>query len=415
MMGSVSSRYALRSLRRNLRRTVLSVLGVAFGVGIGLVAFAWIRGEHTMSVNAAAAGGIGHLRVVPGGWNERRSIDMRLPAGWERVLAALRANTEVAVATPRARTGGLLGMGTRSAHVQLTGVDAATEQQALRYVRNVGEGRYLKPGVTGEIVLGRAVARRLRAELDDELVVTAVDNGGEMQSALLVVVGIVATGSRPIDETIAHVAIQDVQALSGRAGAAEITLLIKDVHAIDRMQVELGASLPRGSEMLTWLELSPELRQNLEGDGAFFDIAVGIILFVVLLGVASAQLTGVLERRKEFAVLAAVGMRARELVRVVVTEGFLLGTSSALAAMAWTGPILHDWNSDGVDLSKLMESEEGWAFGGVLIDPVFHPDFGLWVIPSAFGLSLAATIVASLYPAWFASRTDPASALRVDR
>jgi ABC-type antimicrobial peptide transport system permease subunit len=52
------------------------------------------------------------------------------------------------------------------------------------------------------------------------------------------------------------------------------------------------------------------------------------------------------------------------------------------------------------------------AFAGVLIDPVFHPQYGAWLYPTALSLSLVATILASLYPAWFASRTDPATALR---
>jgi ABC-type lipoprotein release transport system permease subunit len=340
---------------------------------------------------------------------------MRLASGWEELLADLRANEDIEVATPRARVGGLLGMGTRSAHVQLTGVDASAEQQALRYVRELPEGRYLEPGETGAIVIGRTIADRLRVELEDELVVTAVDDEGEMQSLLLLVVGIAETGSRPIDATIAHIALADVEQLSGREGAAEITILIDDVHAIDEQKLALSAQMADGDEVLSWIDLSPELRQNLEGDGAFFNMAIGIILFVVLLGVASAQLTGVLERRKEFAVLAAVGMRGLQLVRVVVTEGLALGIGAALLALGWAGPLLWDWNTEGVDLSKLMDTEEGWAFGGVLLDPIFHPDFGLWMIPTAFGLALTATIVASLYPAWFASRTDPASALRVDR
>ncbi|MDH5493673.1 MAG: ABC transporter permease [Myxococcales bacterium] len=416
MRSSVSVRYALRSLWRHLRRTLLSIVGIAFGVGLGLIAFAWIRGEHTMSVNAAAAGGVGHLRLVPEGWNERRTIEMRLPAGWEQVLARLRDHEGIAVATPRARIGGLLAMGTRSTHIRLTGVDAATEPQALRYVREIPEGRYLEPGATGEVVIGRTIADRLRVELEDELVVTTVDAAGEMRSALLLVVGIAETGSRNIDAEIAHVALEDVQALSGRQGAAEITLLVSDVHAIGRLHAELGPEAPPGSELLSWLELSPELRQNLEGDGAFFDIAISIVLFVVLMGVASAQLTSVLERRKEFAMLAALGMRGWQLVRVVLTEGLLLGTISALAALAWSCPILYDWSKEGIDLSQLMDLGEGsWEFGGLLIDPIFFPEFGSWVIPSAFGLALTATSIASLYPAWFASRTDPASALRVDR
>ncbi len=415
MRSSVSTRYALRSLRRNLRRSLLSVVGVAIGVGIGLIAIAWIRGEETMTINAAAGGGIGHLRIAPVGWAERREDALRL-TDWEPLLARVRALDGVAVATPRARVGGLLGLGTRSTHVSLTGVDASTEQAALRYVREVSEGRYLEPGERGAIVLGRTHVRRLAAELDDELVVTTVDADGEMQSQLLVVVGIVTTGSREVDATIAHVALADAELLSGRPGAAEITILAEDVYDRDALQARIAPWVRPPNELLTWLEVSPELAMGLESDGAFLDMAVAIVLLVVLLGVASAQLTGVLQRRKEFAVLAAVGMRSVSLVRVVLTEGVTLGVVSALAALAWTAPIVWRMDDAGVDLGSLMASDdEGWALGGVLFDPIFHPDFGPWMLPMALLLAMIATVTASIYPAWFASRTDPANALRVDR
>ena len=55
------------------------------------------------------------------------------------------------------------------------------------------------------------------------------------------------------------------------------------------------------------------------------------------------------------------------------------------------------------------------AFGGVLLPMVVYPAFGPSVFVAGLGLSLIATVVASFYPAWFASKTDPAAALRVDR
>ncbi|MCZ7685982.1 MAG: ABC transporter permease [Sandaracinaceae bacterium] len=413
-MISVSARYAWRSLRRNLRRTLLSLFGIAFGVGIGLMAISWVRGLEAMFVDAAAGGGIGHLRVAPEGWRERRSDELRLPE-WREVLERARGTEGVEVATPRAAVGGLLGLGTRSAHVRLTGVDAVSEPRALRYVREVDEGRYLRRGERNAIVIGRAIADRLGAELEDELVVTVVDDEGRCRARSLVVVGIVRTGTRAIDASIAHVALEDIEQLSGREGAADVTIRLSDVGDLEAARASLARDLP-GGEVLTWMDVAPELRANLESRGAFMTLTIVIVLFVVLLGVASAQLTGVLERRKELAVLAALGTRGAQLVRVVLTEGVILGALGGLGALAWAAPLLHRWSEDGLDMTKMIESrDEGTAFAGVLFDPVFHPDFGAWAVPAAFALSLIATVAASIYPAWFASRTDPASALRADR
>ena len=152
MTRSVTLRYALRSLCRNAKRSALSILGVAFGVGVGLLAMSWVGGQQAMMADAAATGGIGHLRVAPVGWNDSRSLDLRLHDG-AATLGALRAADGVRVATPRAQMRGLAGLGTRSAPLTITGVDPTTEPEALRYVSAIDEGRYLEAGETGWAVL----------------------------------------------------------------------------------------------------------------------------------------------------------------------------------------------------------------------------------------------------------------------
>jgi ABC-type lipoprotein release transport system permease subunit len=410
-----SFRYAWRSLLRNGRRTFLSVLGLGFGVGIGLVALSWVGGIDRMSLDAVARAGVGHLRVEPAGWIERRDEALRL-AGGDELLTAIRASDGVALAAPRAHVSALLGLGNRSAHVALTGVDPDVEPRATRFVGEVAEGRYLTAGDRGAVVLGGAIVDRLRAELGDELVVSVVDEDGEIESALLTIVGIVRSGSRAIDRGIAHVTLAEVASLSGRAGLGEIAILLEDPSTLDARRSELSALASGGDDVLSWLDVADGLRMKIESGDVMTRIVIGLILLIVLLGVASAQLTAVLERRKELAMLAALGMPVRSIVRVVMTEGALLGLGGALLALTWTAPILHSWATDGIDLFAMIpQSGDGLAFSGVLIDRYYYPSYGLWVVPTALSLSLIATVLASLHPAWFAARTDPAVSLRVDR
>jgi ABC-type lipoprotein release transport system permease subunit len=415
MIGT-STRYALRSLFRNGRRTLLSIVGLAFGVGIGLIALSFTGGMERMSLDAVATAGVGHLRIAPAGWVDRRDETMRIDSDLS-VLLRVRAIEGVSLAAPRAHVGGLLGLGTRSAHVHLTGVDAEVEPQATRYVSELSEGRYLSADERGEVVLGGAIVDRLRARLGDDLLVSVVDAEGEMQSAMLRIVGIVRTGSRTMDLTIAHVTLADVETLSGRPGLSEISIMLEDPDALPEVRAAIGELVAGEDDVLSWMDIADGLRMKIEAGGAATRMAVGLILLVVLLGVASAQLTAVLERRKEFAMLAALGMPGRSLVRVVLTEGMVLGLIGGLLAMAWTAPILHSWDTNGIDIFALMtnRSEDAMAFSGVLVPRFYYPSNGLWVLPTAIGLALVSTVLASLYPALFAARSDPASALRVDR
>jgi ABC-type lipoprotein release transport system permease subunit len=411
MTISVATRYAVRSVGRNLRRTLLSCIGVGVGCAIGLIAIGWVRGERELFVRAAAESGAGHLRVAPDGWVTRHEPTLRLTSG-AQVLRDLRRLPGVAVATPRARAQALLALGTHVASVEVVGVDPETEPQALRFVRHVDEGRYLEASDREAMVLGRALAQRLHAELGDMLVVTAVGQGGEVRSAMLEIIGIAATGSRDIDLALCQVTVPELAALTGIGGYGEITLMLRDPSRLEAMRRAVAAVVPAGDAVLAWYDVSPELRAGVEIDAAWAKLTVAIVLFVVLLGVASAQLTAVLERRREFAVLSAVGMRGAVMVRLLLTEGLVLGSLGTLTALLLGTPVVWYLATAGVDLSGAM-GEQGLVMSGVLIDPIFHADIGPWLVPYAVFLSLTATVLASVYPAWFAARTDPATALRV--
>ena len=89
MRLSISTRYALCSLRRHLRRTILAILGIGLGSAICLFMIAFVRGEGKMMLKAAAESGAGHLRVVPAQWPETRENDLRLN-DWENVRRLMR-------------------------------------------------------------------------------------------------------------------------------------------------------------------------------------------------------------------------------------------------------------------------------------------------------------------------------------
>jgi len=411
MIGSTSAKYAVRSIRRHPRRTILSVLGVGIGCGIGLFAVSWIRGSREMQIRAVAESGGGHLRIVPAGWTEKRENSYRLVA-WERTLGEVKATPGVKATAPRARANGLLAMGNRTSGAEVIGVDPEAERVSNRIVRKCTfEGRYLEPGDSGKVVIGKVLAKRLNVELDDDLLVT-LSGRDEMKSAMLRIVGIGETGSREIDASFCHVLLDDIFRITGYEGPGEVAILLQSHKLIDQTQRALAKTLPGDNEVITWREVNPGIAANVEGDTAFTSGLIGIIVIVVVLGMASAQLTAVLERRREFAILTALGMKGVRIVSLIVLEALIIGLGGAIAALALGGPAAYYLANKGVNIGALYKTEE-LSFGDVLLDPHMYGDFGLWVLWFALGVSLMATLVASIYPAWFATRTDPANALRM--
>jgi ABC-type lipoprotein release transport system permease subunit len=317
----------------------------------------------------------------------------------------------VAALTVRARAQALLAMGTHVVPVEIVGVDPRSEPQTNRFARNVSHGRYLQTSETGAVVIGQAIADRLIAGLDDEILATAVGKDGDIESVLLRIVGIVRTGSDEVDGTICQVGLADVARLTGLSGAGEVTLVLDDWTRADEARAALSRAIRSGDEVLTWGEISPEFKGHLEQDSAVSRLVSGIILLIVVLGVASAQLAAVLERRREFAVLSALGMRGRTIIAVLLQEAIAIGLVSAALGLALALPFVWLLATRGIDLTRYMGAS--YSFQGVLIEPVIYGDAGTWTAWYVLLVAIVVTVAASLYPAWLASRTNPADALRV--
>jgi ABC-type lipoprotein release transport system permease subunit len=401
--------YAVRSVGRNPRRTWLSIVGIGVGCALALFMESVNRGRDELFARMGAYAGAGHVRIVPAGWRERRDPRLRL-ADLTESLEAARALPGVTAVTVRSRTQALLAMGTHVVPVEIVGTDPENEPRTYRFVQKVARGRYLIPSDTGAVVVGQAIADRLVAEVDDEILANAVGRTGDIESILLRIVGIVSTGSEDIDATICQVVLADVERLTGLSGASEVTLILDDWRTTDAAKAALSARVT-SDEVLTWGEISPEFKGHLEQDTAMSRMVSAIILLIVVLGVASAQLAAVLERRREFAVLSALGMSSRTIVVVLFEEALAIGAAGAALGLALGLPLVWRLARTGLDLTRYLGGS--YSFQGVLIEPVIYGDIGIWAAWYVFAVAIVSTVLASLYPAWFAARTDPAGALRV--
>ena len=409
-MTSATWTYAVRSLGRNARRTILSIVGIGIGCTLALFMESVNRGRDELFARMGAYSGVGHVRIVPDGWRERRDPRLRL-AHDATDLASAQGLPGVDAVTRRARAQALVAMGTHVVPVEIVGVDPVTEPRTNRFVRTVARGRYLQATDVGAVVIGQAIADQLHADLDDELLATAVGRDGDIESILLRIVGIVRTGSDELDATICHVSLADVERLTGLTGAGEVTVILHDWRNTDAATAALAAQVTAPDQVLSWGDISPEFQGHMEQDKAVSRVVSAIILIIVLLGVASAQLAAVLERRREFAVLSAVGMQSRTILLLLLEEAFAIGLAGAVFGLLLGLPIVWYLARFGFDFSQYMGGT--YSFQGVLIEPTIYGDFGVWMIWYALMVGILATGLASLYPAWFAARTNPADALRV--
>ena len=408
MKMSLTVRLAGRNLARNVRRTILSVIGVGVGCAIAIFIWSFSRGAEDMRIRGVAESGIGHMAVVPEIWVDTRDPDLRL-AGWRDELETTRGMPGVVAAAPSASTTALLAFGTRVVGVEMLGVDPSVEPAVNRIARAIGEGRYLEPGDGSLTVVGRGVVDQLDVELGDQLYVTLVGASGGIEYVMLEICGIIDTGSKSLDASICHVTLDQLAVMTGRDGPTKIAIMVDDIQTIDQRAAELGARVGEGNTVITWASLVPAMGADKAADDVFNNTLVATIILVVMLGVTSARLTAVLERKREFAVLLALGMKPLQILRLIMLEAFVVGVAGSGVGLVIVTPLVYLLATKGLSFADAFGGDASIA--GVLFDPVIYGDMGPWMVPVAFAVGVTATLAAAIYPTASALRTDPTSAL----
>lgn len=397
----------LRNLRRRPGRTLLTVgmiatttLLVVFSVGLR-------DGAYEQMIGLATGTWSGHFQIAADGFRESPSlfetIDEPAP-----IVAALEADPAVLGVTARVSTAGLLSVEERSAGAMISAVDPAAEAALFTVPSAVKQGSFLGPAADPEalpIVLGTGLGQRLKAGLGDEVTFLGQAADGSIAAELFTVVGLLESGDAALDATVAFIRLGDAQALF------ELGRRIHSLHGrlvdIDGVRsFAAGLALPPGLEVAPWTVVMPGLDETIRADRVGGDLFIGIILFVVVLGILNSMLMAVFERTRELGIMLAIGTAPRRLVAVIAAEsawmsavGVALGVAGGLALIA----LLAD---SGIPLG-----DEPLDFGGVMLDrmvPVANLQSAV-IFPLVIFVS---GTLAGLWPARRAARLDPVRAIR---
>lgn len=412
-------RLAFRNVRKSARRSILTASAMVLGLALLILSRTLADGAHESWIDQGVRLASGHVAVQGAGYQQSRSLsDLLTAADLERAESSLMAADvapNVISSAPRLGVDGLASSAGSSAPVLLMGVDPATEPGFSILDDNLVEGRYLEPDDRLAAFVGQGLLERLGLRLGSRFVVTAADATGEIQGQLLRVRGVYRTGVADLDQSLVHLPLATAQSwLAAEGGVTALAVLLDSSRETRRIIRDLEDRLdPTAAEVLSWRESSPELDAAVKiddlGDWVFHLITLAIVALAIL----NAILMSVMHRQREFGVLRALGLTAKETGRVVMAEGIMLSLASGMLGVLLGLAIVFGFWGDGLDLSFLMDSE--LEFSGTLFDPVMVPTFRLAQIGWSLFFILLIGITASLYPAYQATRIDVAEAMKFER
>jgi len=419
----VVTRIALRNLRRQLRRSTLTASAMVLGIGLLMFIRALEGGAHLMYVDTATRMGTGHIAMEHPDYMGSQDLDDRIAASdlaraVQAVEEASRPEERLAV-FPQVNVGGLAQSASSSIPVRIGGVDPELEREVSFFAGKVEEGRYLEPGDRLEAIVGVGVAERLRLELGSRLVLMAAGAGGELESQLVMVTGIFRTGVPEVDRGVVQLPISTAREwLDLGDDATSMSVILTSDDRTGPIATSIRERLREGGvdadriAVRPWWEAMPDLYAGLRADAVQTYVMLVILLGIVALAVVNSILMAVLNRTREFGVMRALGLSRASVGAMVMVEGVVLTLASGLAGMGLGLAISLGLFRDGVDISWLFGGD--LAFAGAVVDPVISPAVLAVDVVAILSIVMAIGILATLYPAWHATRIEPAEAMKTD-
>lgn len=402
-------RLAWRNVWRHPRRTALTVAATVFAVVLVVFFVAMAAGVHEKMIEDGVRVSSGHVSISGRGYLENRTLEqfVHFDADMRRLLEA---TPGVEGFAPRVVSFGLLSKDASTRGVAVIGVDPAREASVSTLFERVRRGSPLS-GRPREILLGERLARILQADLGDELLLYSMAYSLETAYELFTVAGVMKLPEPGMDRTLAVMSLADAQEFFVYGDrVSEVAVLAQSADDAPAIAAALRAGLggDEPAEVHTWSESMPELVQFIFLDDAGMYILLVILVVVVGFGILNTLLMAVLERKREFGVLLALGIRPLAVFRIVYVESLVLASVGLAIGLALGIPLVLYFQAHPIALTgDMVEAME--MFG---IEPLMT-----WKLKPMNPIGSALTILgvaiaAVLYPALKASRGRPVDVLR---
>ena len=405
---------AWRNVWRNWRRTVIAVIAIALGLALMLVFDGMLGGmNQALYGNTVKLQG-GHVQVHAPGFREKANRMPLLPLVDPRAAAeAALAQPEVVAVVQRIETGGMVSNREGTMAVVITGIEPEQEAPVSLVAENVVQGRYLEGNDEDVLLIGQALSERLEVTVGDRVTLVGRATHEQMRRRTMTIIGIYDLGIKEVEERLVYVSLLEAQTLFDlRDQATEVAVHLERVGQEPPVVERLQTALP-GYEVDAWDTLDPTTKQMMELEAQVMSLFGLIILLIAGVGILNLMLMAVFERTREIGVLAAMGLKRWETVVLFLLEGVLIGLLGALAGSLLGGAIAAYFGRVGLDFMALYGGVDVAEFGeliGLMGDRIYF-QIGIDVL---VGRALTVAIIAalaSLYPAWQASRREPAEAL----
>jgi lipoprotein-releasing system permease protein len=387
--------------------SLVSMLGIAVGI-IALIAVISVMNGFEKQLRDSILGMVAHATISPVGDSLH---------DWQQAVSIAQTNPHVLGAAPYVERQALL-QGTRVGGAVIRGVLPDQEPKVSNLDQKMVKGHLddLKPGAFG-IILGNELAMELGVGVGDKVnvitpEVSATPLGAIPRSKRFSVVGIFSVGFQEYDESLAVVHMDDAQRLFLLDGPTGIRLRLDDMFRAWDIGRDLADQLGQYYRVQDWREGHANFFSAVSMEKKVMFIILSLIVAVAAFNLVSTLVMLVTDKQADIAILRTLGISPQSIMGVFMVQGVIVGAFGILLGivggvlLAINIPGMVKWVEHTFNIEFL--SPDVYYISEVPSD-MHWTDVG-WIGLVAFVFCLFATV----YPAWRASRTDPAAALRYE-
>jgi len=385
------------------------MLGMALGV-MALIVVLSVMNGFQKEIRARMLGASPHLEVVADGGRLNN---------WAAILEKVARNTYVSAAAPYVSGQGMLSFGQSVQGVLVRGIEPAMETSITELSNKikVGSLQDLRASEFG-IVLGTDLARALGARLGEKVML--ISPQGQITPAGMMprlkqfrVVGIFEIGMAPYDNNLALINMNDAQKLYQLGDAVTgISAKLRNIDNAPQVAREIQSELPDDLYANDWTHQNSNYFRAVQMEKKMMFIILSLIVAVAAFNIVSTLVMAVTDKQADIAILRTLGSSPRSIMKIFIVQGVVIGLIGTLLG-AISG-ILLALNLDVV--IPFIEHLFGVHF---LAKDVYYinelpSDLRYHEVMVVTGISFLISLIATLYPSYRASKTQPAEALRYE-
>lgn len=396
---------AWRNLWRNHRRTFIMLAAIGTGVWAMIFMTALTRGMVDQMISDGIKEMPGHVQLHDPQFRDDPSVNNRVVLDDAELAERFKGAGFKAWAS-RVRVPAIVTSERDSRGVTLLGIDPLAERELSFVNYDEVDGRFLESSDDKGIVIGEKLAEILETEIGKRIVIMSQDPDNEIADRGLRVVGLFAASTSATEEAYVFMGKKTAQKMLGIGGATtEVVFLGDDYRNVDPLYDAVLARVDGNVDVSRWYDVNTYLGTMMGVMDGFVLIWVIVIFLALSFGLVNTLVMAVFERIREIGLMLALGMKPASILGQIVIESMLL-----LAIGLFIGNVLAVASiiplQDGIDISVVAEGMEMMGAASVLYPSLYANDI---ILANAVVLILG--FLASLSPAWRASRYEPVEAL----